>query len=133
MRRLRDRGGVSFPEGYLSCLEVIFSFWRGRYGLGRHCCGGGSRNSHRRDCRYPFTPADVPTTIGANYLDKILAIIASSRLTVTMSSLSTMVSAFSAATANVTPGATSLVMEDSATKSVLATFVGALQSRRLSL
>ena len=45
-------------------------------------------------------------------------------LTVTTFSLSTMVSAYSAATSNVTPRATRLVMEDSTTQNVLATFVG---------
>ena len=45
-------------------------------------------------------------------------------LAVTTFSLSTMVSAYSAATSNVTPRATKLLMEDSTTQNVLATFVG---------
>ncbi len=72
----------------------------------------------------PYIPADLSTKIGANSVDKILGIIASSMLTVTTFSLSTMVSAFSAATTSVTPRATRLVMEDSTTQNVLATFVG---------
>lgn len=72
----------------------------------------------------PYIPADLSAKIGANSVDKILGIIASSMLTVTTFSLSTMVSAFSAATTNVTPRATRLVMEDSTTQNVLATFVG---------
>lgn len=72
----------------------------------------------------PYIPADLSTKIGANSVDNILGIIASSMLTVTTFSLSTMVSAFSAATTNVTPRATRLVMEDSTTQNVLATFVG---------
>jgi uncharacterized membrane protein len=45
-------------------------------------------------------------------------------LTVTTFSLSTMVAAYSAATNNVTPRATRLVMEDSTTQNVLSTFIG---------
>lgn len=72
----------------------------------------------------PFIPDDLPTKIGADAVDNILGIIASSMLTVTTFSLSTMVSAYSAATSNVTPRATTLVMEDSTTQNVLATFIG---------
>ena len=72
----------------------------------------------------PYIPEELPTNIGADAVDKILGIIASSMLTVTTFSLSTMVSAYSAATTNVTPRATTLVMEDSTTQNVLATFVG---------
>ncbi|WP_296020061.1 DUF2254 domain-containing protein [uncultured Agrobacterium sp.] len=71
-----------------------------------------------------YIPADLPAKIGADAVDKILGIIASSMLTVTTFSLSTMVAAYSAATNNVTPRATKLVMEDSTTQNVLATFVG---------
>lgn len=45
-------------------------------------------------------------------------------LAVTTFSLNIMVSAYSAATSNVTPRATKLVMEDSTTQNVLATFLG---------
>lgn len=72
----------------------------------------------------PYIPADLPAKIGADAVDKILGIIASSMLTVTTFSLSTMVSAYAAATSSVTPRATRLVMEDSTTQNVLATFVG---------
>jgi uncharacterized membrane protein len=72
----------------------------------------------------PYIPSDLPAKIGADAVDNILGIIASSMLTVTTFSLSTMVSAYSAATSNVTPRATKLVMEDSTTQNVLATFVG---------
>ncbi len=72
----------------------------------------------------PYIPGDLPTKIGADAVDNILGIIASSMLTVTTFSLSTMVSAYSAATNNVSPRATKLVMEDSTTQNVLATFIG---------
>ncbi|POR48294.1 putative membrane protein [Bosea psychrotolerans] len=72
----------------------------------------------------PYIPSDLPTKIGADAVDNILGIIASSMLAVTTFSLSTMVSAYSAATSNVTPRATRLVMEDSTTQNVLATFIG---------
>lgn len=72
----------------------------------------------------PYIPSDLPTKIGADAVDHILGIIAASMLTVTTFSLSVMVSAYSAATSNVTPRATRLVMEDSTTQNVLSTFVG---------
>lgn len=72
----------------------------------------------------PIIPQGLTTRIGADAVDKILTIIASSMLTVTTFSLSTMVSAYAAATSSVTPRATRLVIEDSTTQNVLATFVG---------
>lgn len=72
----------------------------------------------------PYIPPGLSTQIGADAVDNILGIIASSMLTVTTFSLSTMVAAYSAATSNVTPRATRLVMEDSTTQNVLATFIG---------
>ena len=72
----------------------------------------------------PYIPRDAPTRIGADAVDNILGIIASSMLAVTTFSLNIMVSAYSAATSNVTPRATKLVMEDSTTQNVLATFLG---------
>lgn len=72
----------------------------------------------------PYIPAELPARIGADAVDRILGIIASSMLAVTTFSLSIMVSAYSAATSNVTPRATRLVMEDTTTQNVLSTFVG---------
>ncbi|MFN3673402.1 MAG: DUF2254 family protein, partial [Bosea sp. (in: a-proteobacteria)] len=72
----------------------------------------------------PSIPSDWPTKIGADAVDNILGIIASSMLAVTTFSLSTMVAAYAAATSNVTPRATRLVMEDTTTQNVLATFIG---------
>lgn len=72
----------------------------------------------------PYIPEDLPAKIGADAVDRVLGIIASSMLAVTTFSLSTMVSAYSAATSNVTPRATRLVMEDTTTHNVLSTFVG---------
>lgn len=72
----------------------------------------------------PYIPSDLPTKIGSDAVDNILGIIAASMLTVTTFSLSVMVSAYTAATSNVTPRATRLVMEDSTTQNVLSTFVG---------
>ena len=72
----------------------------------------------------PYIPDDLPAKVGADAVDRILGIIASSMLTVTTFSLSVMVSAYSAASSNVTPRATRLIMEDSTTQNVLSTFVG---------
>ena len=69
-------------------------------------------------------PESLSARIGADAVDKILGIIASSMLAVTTFSLSTMVSAYSAASSGVTPRATTLVMEDTTTQNALATFIG---------
>jgi uncharacterized membrane protein len=71
-----------------------------------------------------FIPASLPARIGADAVDKILGIIASSMLAVTTFSLSTMVTAYGAASSGVTPRATTLVMEDTTTQNALATFIG---------
>lgn len=71
-----------------------------------------------------YIPESLSATVGADAVDKILGIIASSMLAVTTFSLSTMVSAYSAASSGVTPRATTLVMEDATTQNALATFIG---------
>ncbi|CNI79157.1 Predicted membrane protein (DUF2254) [Serratia marcescens] len=71
-----------------------------------------------------FIPASLSGMIGAGAVDKILGILASSMLAVTTFSLNIMVSAYSAASASVTPRATRLLVEDSTTQNVLATFIG---------
>lgn len=72
----------------------------------------------------PFIPWQVPGSIGADAVGDLLNIIASSMLAVTTFSLSVMTSAYSAATNNVTPRATKLLIEDQVTQNVLATFIG---------
>lgn len=69
-------------------------------------------------------PIALPGQIGADAVDKILSIIASSMLAVTTFSLSTMVTAYGAASTGTTPRATTLVMEDTTTQNALATFIG---------
>lgn len=71
-----------------------------------------------------YIPETLPTRIGADAVDKILGIIASSMLAVTTFSLSTMVTAYGAASSGVTPRATTLVMQDTTTQNALATFIG---------
>jgi uncharacterized membrane protein len=72
----------------------------------------------------PLLPEGISAGIGAESVDHILNILATSMLAVTTFSLSTMVSAYSAATSNVTPRATRLLIEDTTTQNTLATFVG---------
>lgn len=72
----------------------------------------------------PILPWGLSAKIGADSVDRILNIIASSMLAVTTFSLSTMVAAYGAATSNVTPRATKLLIEDSTTQNVLAVFIG---------
>jgi uncharacterized membrane protein len=71
-----------------------------------------------------YIPWQLPGSIGADAVDGILNIIASSMLAVTTFSLSVMTSAYGSATSNVTPRATRLLMEDKVTQNVLSTFIG---------
>ncbi len=77
-------------------------------------------------------PESISVKVGAEAVDNILNILASSMLAVTTFSLSIMVTAYGSATTNVTPRATRLVVEDVTTQNVLATFIGSfsLQSGR---
>ncbi|HRO60347.1 MAG TPA: DUF2254 domain-containing protein [Burkholderiaceae bacterium] len=73
----------------------------------------------------PWIPADWPALVGADAVDGILGILGASMLSVTVFSLTTMVSAYSAASTNVTPRATRLLLEDSTSQNALSTFLGA--------
>ncbi|MGE6743376.1 DUF2254 domain-containing protein [Allorhizobium pseudoryzae] len=72
----------------------------------------------------PYLPEDLPRTFGAKSVDSILTIIASSMLAVTTFSLTTLVSATSAAANSATPRATSLLLEDRTAQRALSTFLG---------
>ncbi|MFA5593427.1 MAG: DUF2254 domain-containing protein [Micavibrio sp.] len=72
-----------------------------------------------------FIPEDWPQQIGADAVDGILNILAASMLSVTIFSLSTVVAAYGAATNNVTPRATKLLIEDKTSHNALSTFIGA--------
>ncbi|MDP0500632.1 MAG: DUF2254 domain-containing protein [Verrucomicrobiota bacterium JB022] len=72
-----------------------------------------------------FIPFDLPQKIGADSVGSILNILATSMLSVTIFSLSTMVAAYGAATSNVTPRATQLLIEDKLSHRALSTFLGA--------
>ncbi|WP_324765480.1 DUF2254 domain-containing protein (plasmid) [Sinorhizobium meliloti] len=71
-----------------------------------------------------YIPLGMPGRIGADAVDSILTIMASSMLAVTTFSLNIMVSAYGSATSNVTPRATKLLIEDRLTQTVLSTFIG---------
>lgn len=71
-----------------------------------------------------FVPFDIFQKIGADTVGTILNILASSMLAVTTFSLTTVVSAYAAATSSVTPRATKLLMEDSTAQNALSTFIG---------
>ncbi|MEQ8379723.1 DUF2254 domain-containing protein [Parvibaculum sp.] len=70
-------------------------------------------------------PAEISGKIGSEAVGPILNIFASSMLAVTTFSLTVMVTAYSAASAHVTPRAAKLLREDPTTQNVLAVFVGA--------
>ncbi|WP_265587522.1 DUF2254 domain-containing protein [Sphingomicrobium arenosum] len=63
--------------------------------------------------------------IGADAVDNVLTVLASSMLAVTTFSLTAMVTAFSGASQNGTPRATELLVEDAAAQNALSTFLGA--------
>lgn len=72
-----------------------------------------------------WLPWQLPTFVPVEAIESLLAIIASSMLAVSTFSLNIMTSAYSAASNSVTPRATRLLMEDTMTQTVLASFVGA--------
>lgn len=72
----------------------------------------------------PIIPPGLADKLGADSVSQILNILASSMLAVTTFSLTTMVSAYSAATTSVTPRATKLMIEDTTSQNVLAAFLG---------
>lgn len=72
-----------------------------------------------------FIPPNLAERLGADSVDQILTILASTMLAVTTFSLSISVSAYASAAGTATPRATSLLQEDSTTQNVLATFLGA--------
>lgn len=71
-----------------------------------------------------FLPWPLPIDIGAEAIDSLLNVIASSMLAVTTFSVTALTSAYGSATANATPRATTLLTEDEFVQSVLATFIG---------
>ena len=72
-----------------------------------------------------YVPQQVALRVGAEAVDSILTIIASSMLAVTTFSLSTVVAAYGSATSTATPRATNLLLDDTVTQNMLATFIGA--------
>jgi uncharacterized membrane protein len=73
----------------------------------------------------PLIPYDLSLKIGAEAVDNILTILASSMLAVATFSMAAMVTAFSAASQNVTPRAAQLLIEDKTAQNALSTFIGA--------
>lgn len=73
----------------------------------------------------PFIPSSWTIKIGADSVDQVLNILASSMLAVTTFSLAIAISAFTAAASTATPRATALLQEDPTAQNVLATFLGA--------
>ena len=73
----------------------------------------------------PFIPSAWTVNIGADSVDQVLDILASSLLAVTTFSLAIAISAFAAAASTATPRATALLQEDPTAQNVLATFLGA--------
>lgn len=72
-----------------------------------------------------FFPDEMASMIGAEAVEGILKILASSMLAVATFSLGTMVAAFSAAASSATPRATKILIEDPTSQNALATFIGA--------
>ena len=73
----------------------------------------------------PVVPESLELKIGADSVEPILTILASSMLTVTTFSLSIWVGAFGTAQGSATPRAIRLMQSDRTTQNVLATFIGA--------
>jgi uncharacterized membrane protein len=72
----------------------------------------------------PLLPEGLGASLGADSVEAVLTILASSMLSVVTFSLGIMVSAFAGAAGAVTPRATALLKTDRTTQRVLATFLG---------
>lgn len=72
-----------------------------------------------------YLPQDVPFSVDVSAVGGVLGALATSMLTITVFSLSTMMAAFAAATDRVTPRARRLLQEDRDSLNALSTFVGA--------
>jgi uncharacterized membrane protein len=73
----------------------------------------------------PFVPRELSERLGGDAVEGVLTALASSLLAVATFSLSAMVVAYTAASAQLTPRAATFVTTDGATQGALATFVGA--------
>ncbi|MCJ2036945.1 DUF2254 domain-containing protein [Methylobacterium sp. J-068] len=73
----------------------------------------------------PMVPADLGASIGADAVDQILSVLATSMLPVATFSLSTIVQAYGGATNTVTPRAVTLLMQDTRAQTAVASFIGA--------
>ncbi|MDD0823336.1 DUF2254 domain-containing protein [Mannheimia sp. AT1] len=72
-----------------------------------------------------FLPADILPNIELDTLNSLLDVIASTMFAVSTFSLSIMVSAFSSAANSVTPRATTLVVDDKASRRTISSFISA--------
>ena len=72
----------------------------------------------------PFLPPNLSDDLGADSVGNILEILANSMLIVATFSLSTMTSAYAAASSSTTPRVTELLLQDSTAHNALSTFVG---------
>lgn len=72
-----------------------------------------------------FLPADILPSIALDTLNSLLDVIASTMFAVSTFSLSIMVSAFSSAANSVTPRATTLVVDDKASRRTISSFISA--------
>ena len=73
----------------------------------------------------PFIPDAVSAEMGADSVEDVLSILASSMLSVATFSLATMVSAFAAGATTTTPRAAQMLVEDRTSQNAIASFIGA--------
>lgn len=72
-----------------------------------------------------YVPAEFPLKLGSDSVDDILSILASSMLAVATFALTTLVTAYTSISANLSPRAALLLVGDSGVRNPLGTFVGA--------
>ncbi|TXN26388.1 DUF2254 domain-containing protein [Methylobacterium sp. WL19] len=88
-------------------------------------CGAGVAAALASAFGAPLIPIEIARSIGADAVDQILSVLATSMLPVATFSLSIMVQAYGGATSNVTPRAVTLLMEDTRAQNAVASFIGA--------
>ncbi|MFM1814532.1 MAG: hypothetical protein RLZ98_1227 [Pseudomonadota bacterium] len=72
-----------------------------------------------------YVSPELADMLGSNAVGNLLTIVASSMLTITTFSLSTIVAAFATSSTSTSPRATALLMQNATTQNMLSTFVGA--------
>jgi uncharacterized membrane protein len=109
---------TSYWHWVISRLTQRLWFWAGLFAL------VGATAALAAIWLAPLIPDRISAELGANSVEDILRILATSMLAVATFSLATMVNAFSASASSTTPRASQLILEDRTSQRAIAIFIG---------